>query len=155
MSDIRSKLTDPMMVELYDYWAARRRPCQLPGRRDIDPVDLGRQLPNMMLIDVLGPPLRFRYRLVGTQVVAASAEDRTGAFFDAVEFFHKNPVVVEQYRQVCDTGEPNLSLEPFRNYINDTTYEVERLILPLATDGETVDMLIVHFSFRSGPWARS
>lgn len=154
MSDIRHKLSDPLMVELYDYWAARCGPSRLPGRRDIDPVDLSRQLPNMMLIDVLRPPLRFRYRLVGTQVVAASAEDRTGAFFDAFEFFRKNPIVMEQYREVCDTGKPNLSLEPFRNYVNGSTYEVERLILPLASDGKTVDMLIVHFSFRSGPWAR-
>ena len=155
MSDIRSKLTDPIMVELYDYWAAKRQQERLPGRRDIDPVDLGRQLPNMMLIDILGPPLRFRYRLVGTQVVAASAEDRTGAFFDAVEFFRKNPVVMEQYKEVAETREPALSLEPFRNYVDNTTYEVERLILPLAADGKTVDMVLVYFSFRTGPWARA
>lgn len=107
----------------------------------------------MMLVDVLGPPLRFRYRLVGTQVVAASVEDRTGACFDAVEFFRKNPVVMTQDRQVVDTCRPAVSLEPFRNYFDDTTYEVERLILPLAGDGSHVDMLLVYFSFRTGTWA--
>lgn len=155
MAEIRSKLGDPLMIELYDYWAARRRDGRLPGRRDIDPVDLAKQLPNLMLIDILGPPLRFRYRLVGTQVVAASAEDRTGAFFDAVEFFRKNPVVMEQYQEVAETREPALSLEPFRNYVDDTTYEVERLILPLASDGNAVDMVLVYFSFKTGPWVRS
>jgi hypothetical protein len=154
VDDVRSRIDDPLMVELYDYWAGKCRDGRVPARRDVDPVDLPRHLPNLMLIDVMGPPLRFRYRLVGTQVVAASAEDRTGVFFDAVEFFRKNPIVMTQYQEVVETRRAGLSLEPFRNFVDGTTYEVERLILPLASDGRTVDMLIVYFSFKTGPWAR-
>jgi hypothetical protein len=154
LDDLRAQLTDPDMAALYDYWQAQRRGRKLPSRRDIDPVDLRRQLPNMMLIDVEREPLRFRYRLVGTRVVEASAEDRTGAYFDAVEFFAKNPVVMTQYKEVVDEGKPLFSLEPFKNFVNGTTYQAERLILPLSTDGEAVDMLLVHFSFKTGPWGR-
>lgn len=126
----------------------------MPSRRDIDPVDLPRQLPNIMLIDVEQRPLRFRYRLVGTRVVEASAEDRTGYYFDSVEFFALNPIIMTQYRQVLESGEPMFSLEPFKNFVNDTIYQVDRLILPLSTSGDAVDMLLVHFSFRTGPWAQ-
>ena len=152
--DLRAQLTDPDMIALYDYWLAQRRGRRMPSRRDLDPVDLPRQLANLMLIDIEHRQLRYRYRLVGTRVVEASAEDRTGAYFDAVEFFAKNPVVMGQYKQVGDLGEPMFSLEPFRNFINGTIYEVECLILPLSTDGEVVDMLLVHFSFKTGPWGR-
>lgn len=154
MDELRARLTDPDMIALYDYWKARRRGRRMPSRRDIDPVDLPRQLPNIMLIDVEQRPLRFRYRLVGTRVVEASAEDRTGYYFDSVEFFALNPIIMTQYRQVLESGEPMFSLEPFKNFVNDTIYQVDRLILPLSAGGETVDMLLVHFSFRTGPWAQ-
>lgn len=153
--DLRAQLVDPDMIALYDYWLRQRRGRRMPSRRDLDPVDLPRQLANMMLIDIEHQPFRFRYRLVGTRVVDASAEDRTGAYFDSVEFFAKNPVVMGQYKQAVDLGEAMFSLEPFKNYVNGTIYQVERLILPLSTDGNVVDMLLVHFSFKTGPWTRT
>lgn len=153
MDPLRARLTDPDMAALYEYWLKRRHDRRMPSRRDIDPVELPRQLPNTMLIDVEQNPLRFRYRLVGTRVVGASGEDRTGAYFEVVEFFAKNPVVMTQYRQVVESGEPLFSLEPFKNYVNNTDYQVERLMLPLSSDGASVDMILVYFSFKSGPWA--
>lgn len=154
MDALRARLADPDMAALYDYWLARRGARPMPSRRDIDPVDLPRQLPNLMLIDVEQPGPRFRYRLVGTRVVSASGEDRTGAYFDSVEFFAKNPVVMQQYLQVLKTCAPLLSQEPFRNFTTGSDYQVERLLLPLSSDGRNVDMLLVHFSFKSGPWER-
>jgi hypothetical protein len=152
VDDLRRQLGDPDMIAIYDYWQDQRRGRRMPSRRDIDPIDLPRHLANLMLIDVEREPLRFRYRLVGTRVVDASAEDRTGAYFDAVHFFAVNPVVMTEYKQAVESGEPILSVEPFKNFINDTTYPVERLILPLSNDGETVDMLLVYFNFKTGPW---
>ena len=153
MDELRARLTDPDMAALYEYWLKQRHRRRMPARRDIDPVELPRQLPNMMLIDVEQNPLRFRYRLVGTRVVGASGEDRTGSYFEAVEFFAKNPVVMTQYRRVVESGEPMFSLEPFKNYVNNTDYQVERLMLPLSSDDASVDMILVYFSFKSGPWA--
>ncbi|MGH6959636.1 MAG: hypothetical protein ACREE7_04055 [Dongiaceae bacterium] len=43
----------------------------MPRRADIDPLEIPRRnLPDLMLIDVLHDPERYRYRLVGTRVVA-------------------------------------------------------------------------------------
>lgn len=151
---LRAQLADADMIALYDYWQEQRRDRRMPSRRDLDPVDLPRQLANLMLIDVEREPLRFRYRLVGTRVVDASDEDRTGAYFDGIAFFATNPIVMEQYSEVLEGGKPLFSLEPFKNFVNGATYQVDRLILPLSTDGETVDMLLVHFSFKTGPWKR-
>jgi hypothetical protein len=107
-----------------------------------------------MLVDVTHAPLRLRYRLIGTHIVAASGEDRTGRFFDDVSFFKLHPAVMQQFALVAASGQPLYSLEPFTNLVNGTTYEVDRLILPLSSDGERVDMLVVLFQFKSGAHAR-
>jgi hypothetical protein len=70
-----------------------------------------------------------------------------------VPFFKSHSLVLEQFRQVAVTGRPLYSLEPFRNYIENTTYQVDRLLLPLSSDGERVDMLMVGFHFKTGPYA--
>lgn len=70
------------LVDLYDYWTAKRGSRRAPTRADIDPLDIPELLPYLTLIDVLRDPLRFRYRLVGTAVVEALERDATGRFAD-------------------------------------------------------------------------
>ena len=148
--DVQAQITDPRMLGLYEYWHRRRGGRRMPARRDIDPVEIPHQLPNLMLVDVEHSPLRFRYRLVGTRVVSFSGEDRTGRYFNLTQFIEKNPVILEQYQRTVDTGEPLFSLEPFTNLINGNSYEVERLLLPMSSDGMNVDMILVYFNFRGG-----
>jgi hypothetical protein len=45
------------------------------------------------------------------------------------------------------------SLEPFYRLDTGTRYDVERLLLPLSSDGVTVDMILVYFQFKSGSFA--
>lgn len=156
MSYFREHLGDPDLIRFYDFWAALRGDRAMPSRKDLDPLHIPPEfLPNLMLIDVLSEPRRYRYRLVGTHVTTASGEDRTGQTFEKVGFFKVHPVVLEQYDRVVNTGQPLHSLEPFTNFISGSTYDVDRLLLPLSSDGRTVDMLIVLFHFKTGPFARS
>lgn len=155
MDDFRSALNDPRLVGFYDYWRSLRGGRRMPARRDVDPLQMPPGvLPDLMLIEVAGPPRRYRYRLVGTHVVEASGEDRTGRYFDEVAYFRVNPAVIRHYDAVADSGRPMHSLEPFTNFRTGGTYEVERLLLPLAADGEHVDMIIVLFQFKTGPFAQ-
>jgi hypothetical protein len=156
MSDFRAELSDPDLIHFYDYWASLCRGRSMPSRKDVDPLQIPpRYLPNLMLIDVLHSPRRYRYRLVGTTVVQASGDDRTGRFFEEVDFVKIHPLVMRQYDQVVDTGHPLSSLEPFTNLRNGSNYEVDRLLLPLSADGQRVDMLMVLFHFKTGPHAGS
>src|SRR5215813_4019449 len=153
--DFRRKLTAPRMVELYDYWYGRKRGRAMPSRADLDPVDIPPMLGKIMLIDVLGNPPRFHHRLVGTHIVDATGEDRTGRFLDRVPFLRKHPVVLDQYRIVVETRQPLLSVEPITNCTNGKVHEVDRLLLPLSSDGQLVNMLLVYFNFRTGPFSAS
>jgi len=127
----------------------------MPSRKDIDPVQLPREyLPDLMLIDVLHDPRRYRYRLVGTNIVGATGEDRTGGFFQDVPFFQAYPAMLQQYENVVETGQPLHSLEPFTHFRSGAVYEVDRLLLPLSNDGQLVDMVLVFFRFKTGPHAK-
>jgi hypothetical protein len=153
MDEFRQKVSDPELVQFYDYWACLRRGRQLPSRKDVDPLQMRGYLQNVMLIDVFHDPRRCRYRLVGTNVVDASGDDRTGRYFDEVDFFKIHPIIIQQYNDVVGTAQPLYSLEPFTNLRNGSNYDVDRLILPLSSDGERVDMLMVLFQFKTGPCA--
>jgi hypothetical protein len=156
MTDFREQLGDPDLIRFYDFWAGLRGDRPMPSRKDLDPLHIPSEfLPNLMLIDVFNEPRRYRYRLVGTHVVTASGEDRTGRTFENVGFFKVHPIVIEQYERVVETGQPLHSLEPFTNFKSGSTYDVDRLLLPLSSDGRTVDMLVVLFHFKTGPFARS
>src|SRR5215471_10832357 len=107
MPDFREQLGDRDLTRFYDLWVSLRGDRPMPSRKDLDPLQIGPEfLPNVMLIDVLREPRRYRYRLIGTHVVSASGEDRTGRVFENVGFFKVHPAVQEEYDSVVDTGEP-------------------------------------------------
>lgn len=153
-AELRVKLAGEDQIALFEYWSQRRHGRRMPARADIDPAELGKLLPNLMLIEASdGPERRYRYRLVGTRVVQATGEDRTGRHFDEVEFFQRFPNVLAQYTEIIDKASPLFMPEPFCNETHGTTYDVERLMLPLGRNDDKVDMILVHFRFMSGPYS--
>ncbi len=74
--------SDPRLGRLYAYWRSKRTEGGPPRRRDLDPIEIPDLLPILHLIDVLWEPLRFRHRLVGTEVVRYMARDVTGRMVD-------------------------------------------------------------------------
>jgi hypothetical protein len=129
----------PKVRAIIDYWTSvHPKEGGLPGRQHIDPVDIPLLLPNIWLIDVRRDPYRFRFRLVGTQIVNYAGEDNTGKWFDERMPDFDPSVFID----VVETGKPSWSrglskMRPEKNY-----YELERVRLPLASDGKTVDMIL-------------
>ena len=155
-TELRLKLAGEDQIALFEYWSQRRNGRRMPARADIDPAELGKLLPNLMLIEASEDPAqrtRYRYRLVGTRVVQATGEDRTGRHFDEVEFFQRFPSVLAQYGEIVEKATPQFMPEPFCNETHGTIYDVERLMLPLGRSDEKVDMILVHFRFMSGPYS--
>ena len=128
--------------ELYDYWRSVS-PCgELPGRQHIDPIDLAPLLPNIWLLEVHREPLRFWRRLVGTSIEAFAEGNLTGGWLhdklndDNFDEVQKALIeVVETKTPSWRRGKPAIS-----NHKSEA--ELERIYLPLATDGETVDMIL-------------
>lgn len=132
----------PALRRLLDDWQARRRGKKLPARGDFDPVDLKYLMGKLLLVDVLREPLRFRFRLIGTELVKRAGSDLTGRMLDE----HPDPEFREHVRQrfaiTVATRQPQSSIET-RLVLDGRLRRYEALLLPLASDGEAVDMLMI------------
>lgn len=158
----RDSLTHADHLAIYRYWSTKGAPGRLPARADIDPAALRGLLPRIALVDVLPQPdgLAFRFRLTGTELVQRGGQDPTGKRFDEIYRGDYLEQVQAVYREVADTGTPRLihrvyPLVPEREYLR-----YDRLLLPLASDGLQVDMVLLLVAVRrqrasevSGPTA--
>lgn len=77
-----ANLVDERLRRLLGYWSEKRGSRRAPTRGDLDPLEIPDLLPIVNLIDVLHDPLRFRHRLIGTQVVEVLNRDATGQYVD-------------------------------------------------------------------------
>lgn len=112
-----------------------------PSRADIDPTEIRALLPNVFLVERLGDPPRYRYRLVGTTVVKEFGEEITGRYLDEVDFDRVTASVVSEYDRAAKERQPIASKWAYKK-LSGRHMEYERLILPLSSDGRTVDMFL-------------
>ena len=128
------------LKRLYAYWLAKKGTRRAPSRADIDPLEIAPLLPHVALVDVERAPLRFRYRLVGTEIVRKVGADFTGRYLDSFTRLSNRDAMAAEFARVVDSAEPTVS---FWNYSRADGRHVryERLVLPLMGDGVTVDML--------------
>ena len=134
---------NPRIVALYEYW---RRiapgPGVLPGRRHLDPADIPKLLPNVWLVDVVGVPPRFRARLIGTALQRSGIPLRPGVYVEDPIAPALRERVLSEFRFVAETGQPLWFRGAPRAPHDTAIFELERIFLPLAADGRTVDMLL-------------
>lgn len=127
----------------YDYWRSKMTANRLPSRGDINPIEIPRLMPHVVMVDVKREPaFDFRYRLVGTYVAEHLYTDHTGSWFSEIEHQKEPSQIWRNCKKVAETGEAFLAATPYvgphKGY-----RQVEDIILPLADDGETVDTLLV------------
>lgn len=136
------------LQRLYDYWRSKRGGGRLPGRGDLDPIEIPDLLPGLILVDVVcgGQRCRYRFRLFGTELVTAVRQDLTGRWLDEIGDMGRTDPVIASYDEVVTTGRPHA----WRNILHVEGREhvgYRRLVCPLAADGKTVDMLVGVFVF--------
>jgi hypothetical protein len=139
-----SPFTDPRLEQAYEYWRRKAAGRKLPRRRDIDPVEIPKLLPDVMLVDV-EPDGRYRYRLIGTENSQAHGMKATGRHLDEVlpgpEY--RNHVLAlydESVQKKQALYSECLFLSPQRLAPERHT---KVLFMPLSEDGETVNMVFV------------
>lgn len=137
-------MTHPVHVMALAYWMrCRRLTGQVPGRKDIDPLEIPRLLPWVNLVDVHRQPdgLTFRHRLVGTGIVDAWDRDSTGHWFHELYEPRKMARMQPVLEQVVRIGEPTLLHDDLRE-VGKPYRTASSLVMPLASDGRIVDMLM-------------
>jgi len=142
-----SEVSEAEFRELLSYWQSKLAPGRLPGRQHIDPTELQpRHLSQLLLLDVVeaAPPKlrrRYRFRVAGTGFSAIAGRDVTGHYYDEIGAPERTLPVIRALDLVVERKAPvylsgRLSI-PAQDYI-----WVKRLGLPLAQDGDKVDMIL-------------
>lgn len=142
----RPTIASPRLQTLYAYWNDRRAGRSMPSRADIDPVDIPRLLPNLLLIDVEPDTRRLKVRVAGTAVVEMYGSDYTGQYLDEIEFGDRRAAVLFDYTSCLESGQAYAAEHSFWTG-RGISHRIERVILPLSDDGETVSQLIAGLEF--------
>ncbi len=134
-------LLSPSLAGAYDAWLRLRRDAPCPRRADFDPLLFRGVLGMLSLLDVYRDPMRFRYRIHGTETARWVGYDLTGKYVDEGASKAWIDMAHDHLGQVANTGRPALERH-FNHIIGHRNLNVEALVMPLATDGHRCDFLI-------------
>jgi hypothetical protein len=133
----------PLVREFHDYCSAVAPPDCLPGRQHIHPEEIPVFLSRMWMLDVYRDPLRFRYRLCGTELVRSLGREVTGMWLDeAHPQLLEKPESLERFRFMVESGQATWRKGPPLWLRHPDHRSIETCIVPLATDGRTVDKML-------------
>lgn len=133
---------DARLVHLYEYWQGKCRGRPFPARQDIDPVDIPWALSRVTLVTVERNPLRFRYRLEGTELSQTDNQRLTGKLVDELRPPEYADIVRRHYTEVAESEKP--SLYAVKISLDFRTWSYYRLALPLATTGDGVGIVMTY-----------
>jgi hypothetical protein len=133
-------LDQPLLRALYEYWDDKRAVRPLPARADIDPTEIPRLLPHLILIDVQHEPLDLRYRLVGTHIVRANGGELTGCRVRDLQVTGVGQLF-DAYAEVVSDATPRL-LRGAHRAVTGALRRFDRLVLPLAAEERQPNMLL-------------
>jgi hypothetical protein len=141
VKELRAGLQDPTILRLYDYWDAKRGARFAPRRQEIDPLDFPYALADIALAEVLeGPPLAFRYRLVGENLVRRDGYNMRGRLLAELPEPEYRERVRVAWTQVVETRQPRHTF--FSAALDGRPRRYESLVLPIAADGDDVAYIL-------------
>lgn len=134
----------PEFKALQSRWEELCPGGRLPARADFPPESLTPWMGHIQIVERIGEgdAARHRVRLVGTRIVYYEGRDNTGLFLDDVIPADQRDQIMEPYRRCAATRAPVYSA--FYSCSEAAiSSQLERLILPLAANGQAVDQFLV------------
>lgn len=136
----------PDLRQLHAYWRSKCRDGRLPGRDDIEPGPVHKLLPRIFMLDVIRTPgsqrLGFRFRLAGSEHFEINQVELTGLTIEQAFASEKVEAMRSAYAEVVTSRQPLLTLRTSPAVDDRHHILYDRLLLPLASDGKTVDMIL-------------
>ncbi len=142
------QIRDAELRELYEYWLARHRDGRLPGRGDIDPLEVPRLLKSLALLEVVGDAEDFVFVLAGSRIEEVHGRTLKGVTLGELRGDLEVTPSAGDYAVAVRSGEPQYQQADLKEYGKEH-WACRRLILPLSSDGERVDCLLLGAVFSS------
>jgi PAS domain S-box-containing protein len=138
----------PELDALLALWQEIRGDRPLPLRTDFD-LDKVRRWASNLSVTTVAPNGRFQFRLFGRELTRVYGRDLTGSFLDDLTPKDLWSVIILHYHEVVGTREPVFAPISIAN--GHWYTEVSRLLLPLATEDDTVGFVMGADFVRSIP----
>ena len=139
------KVVSKRLERLLGDWQRRRMGVPFMLFRHFDPNDFGYAIGIISLVEIsTDDPTRFFYRVHGAKMAELLGVDLTGRFIDDAPDQEWTFVAKHHFEQVLSTGGPSI-VQHFNEPVGQTRWVVERMVLPLSTDGAKLDMLLTAF----------
>lgn len=144
-------LDDPLLREIYAYWRSKRASRRMPARREIDPAEMPRLLPHLVISESVEGGRRFRCRLCGTAVARAMGFDPTGRSVEDIGDGSYRDYLNGLHRMACDERVAIFAASVAVGPLRGRHYFARRLVLPLSEDDDTVNQILSMVLFCFAP----
>ena len=142
---------------LADWRAAPAGANGIPAESFIDPFRLRYLIENLIVVEIVARPdgvgRRYRYRLIGTRPTRLRGREVTGLTVEEGYFGASLAAALENYRLVIEEKKPVYDWD-HTPAESGFAREAETLLLPLSSDGRSVDMVLVYQEVDQWVWAR-
>lgn len=123
----------------------------MPDRSDLDPAELKRLLPHLLIAEAEHTPFRVRYRLIGTKVEEVTGFDISGRYLDELLSADADQPWISHYRTVYVDRRPLFGATTVPSASGaDFTYEFG--IFPLRKGASRIEQFVAvedYFGFQS------
>lgn len=136
---------------LHDYWERKRGARFAPARADIDPLELKFILAQILIFDVLDGGRDFRARVAGTGTYALHSADITGDLLSTLKPKEFADAILAHYRGIIEHRQPTYSRTGYWDG-NHETEAYHALRLPLSSNGQDIDMILVGEDYGTSPY---
>lgn len=130
------------IASLRRFWEGKKGGHRCPLRADIAPVELRDWYPNLIHVDVVDSGRDYIVTLYGQNLVDLMDADVTGKRLSEIRGKYMRLTRAE-YTRVVRTAEPLYLVREHGISEDGPPVRVARLALPVSTDGEQVDGLLV------------
>jgi hypothetical protein len=129
------------------YWNEMRGERAMPSLRQIDPIEIPKLLPIVLIADVA--PAATKMRLLGTDATNAYGRETRGTDIKDLALGDFSPLWLKAFALVRETGRPVSAFGAFRSGLE--LLDVETLLTPLSDDGEAITHIFGGLLIRPAP----
>jgi hypothetical protein len=148
-SDTTQEVSEPTqesLKNLHAYWLAKRGFRIAPSRSAIQLDAALRQ--DIVLVDVVGDPPRFRFSFCGTRLANYYGENLTGKFLDEIDLGSVSVKMISLLTTIVRECRPQVIRARYTKQRDGRRIEFERIALPLSEDGKTVNMILCAYAYQ-------
>ena len=155
-SDPERQVTEPLYISepraanlraLHAYWDNLRGDRAMPRRADIDPAEIPKLLPHLVMYGVKPGGAGYSVRLVGEEVIAFVGHNATGLPAGATMPPRAAEILTAILDAVVAERAPKFRAGKAHWQPDKSYREFEACFLPLSTDGEHVDIILLGINF--------